>query len=166
MNPAIRGGVILLICLLAVFPCGAALTVIGTVAGDLVRSSADDDSFSRHLARAWVPLLWAGGGVIGFLFLISGIDKMLAASRRLPWYGMVAIILEIGAAGFFSATYPLRGSSALVFRLISVAPVGIALVLLGRHLWRFIIAVPKTEQTLSPPPSVILDHGTEHPPQV
>lgn len=166
MNPAIRGGVILFICLLAVFPCGAALTVMVTLAGELMKSPAGEGAVSRHSALLSVSVLWASAGVLGFLFLINGIDKMLAAQRRLPWYALLAICLEIGAAGFFSATYPLRGSSALIFRLISVAPVAIGLGLLVRHLWRFIIAVPRPDQPLQVPPSVLPDPGTQQRPQV
>lgn len=149
MNPAIRGGVILLICLLAVFPCGAALTVLGAAVAEALRPSASGGPLIQRLLQLWAPLLWAGGGIVGFLFLVGGVDKLIAAKRRLPWYWLLAICLQIAAAGWFSATYPLRGSSALLFRIISVAPVAAALVLLSYHFFRYMIS-PRTPP-VSPP---------------
>jgi len=163
MNPAIRGGVILLICLLAVFPCGAALTVVGSWAGDLIRSYAKEGHLPESSFPLWLPVLWAGGGILGFLFLISGVDKLIAAQRRLPWYVLVAIGLEIVAAGLFSATYPLRGPSAIVFRLISVAPVAIALGLLGHHIFRFLFMFRRTSAAVPPNPTPISSPKAEEP---
>lgn len=165
LNPAIRGGVILFICLLAVFPCGAALTVIGSWVGELVRSFAKNGHLPPRPIPLWIPVFWAGGGVLGFLLLISGADKIMAAPRRLPWYVVLAICLEIAAAGLFSATYPLRGSSAIVFRLISVAPVAIALALLVHHLFRFIFRSAQTDELLQPTATAIVTPDTREPRQ-
>lgn len=155
MNRAIRGGIILLICLLAVFPCGAALTVIGTIVGEAIRSFGRGGSGLHPLLRFGTPLFWAGGGIIGFLFLISGVDRLIAAQRRLPWYMFAAIVLEIAAAGLFSSTYPLRGPSALVFRLISVAPVVIALAFLIHHIGRFIFRSGNANSVAGPSSSPV-----------
>ncbi len=150
MNPAVRGGVILLICLLAVFPCGAALTVLGSAVAEALRPSANGGTLFQRLLSLWAPLLWAGGGILGFLFLVTGVDKLIAAKRRLPWYGLLAICLEIAAAGLFAATYPLRGSTALLFRLISLAPVAIGLALLIHHIIR---AAMRPSAPAAPPPA-------------
>lgn len=137
MNPAVRGSVILFTCLLAIFPCGAALTVLGSVFREAMRIYQSDGQFSVRLIPLWIPVLWAGGGALGFLSLIHGIDRLILATKRLPWAAFLGILIALGAAGFFSVTYPLRGSSALLFRLICVAPVAIALLLLVQHAFRF-----------------------------
>ena len=137
MNPAVRGSVILLTCLLAIFPCGAALTVLGSAFREAMRIYQSDGQFSARLIPLWIPVLWAGGGALGFLSLIHGIDRLILATKRLTWPAIFGILIALGAAGFFAVTYPLRGSSALLFRLICVAPVAIALLLLVQHALRF-----------------------------
>ncbi|HEU5078321.1 MAG TPA: hypothetical protein VFT72_03875 [Opitutaceae bacterium] len=69
--------------------------------------------------------------------LIHGIDRLILATKRLPWHVLIGILIGAAAAGFFSITYPLRGSSAMLFRLICVAPVAIAVLLLIQHPFRF-----------------------------
>lgn len=127
-----------MICLLAVFPCGAGLTVLGTLAADVVRSFANHDSASRDLGELWLPAVWAGSGVLGFLSLIYGVDQMLMAQRLLRWYSLLGILLGIVGAGFFSLTYPLRAPSAIYLRIVCVAPVAIELLLFILHLVRFL----------------------------
>jgi hypothetical protein len=136
MKPAIRGGVILLVCLLAVFPCGAALTVLGTAVIETVRPSTVGGHLPLPFVPRWISGLWAVGGILGFLLLVSGADKLIAAQHRLPWFSLFAICLEIAAAAFFAGTYPLQGTSAILFRVISLAPAMIALALLIYHIVR------------------------------
>ncbi len=139
-----------MICLLAVFPCGAALTVLGTIAAEAVRAFASHDQVSQKLVLLWMPTVWAGSGVAGFISLIYGVDKLMITPQRLPWYVILGILLGIAAAGFFSLTYPLRSSSALFLRIVCVAPVAIELLLLLYHLYRFTRSQPLPDETASP----------------
>lgn len=148
MNPAARGGLTLLICLLAVFPCGAALTVLGTLAAQTVRALAAHQNLAHDLKPLAIPAVWAGSGVMGFISLIYGVDKLMDFQRRLPWYALLWIVLGIGAAGFFSLTYPLHTRSALFLRAVCVAPVAIELLLLFFHFVRLLMPDPVAQAPL------------------
>lgn len=137
VNPAVRGGTILLLCLLSIFPCGAALTVLGAIGRVLVSHTAGEGVFLQKLATNWIPLAWAGAGALGFFSLIHGVDQLMLARGRLPWYALLRILVGLCAAGLFAVTYPLRGPSALLFRIICAAPVVIAMWMIVRHVLHF-----------------------------
>jgi hypothetical protein len=137
MNPAIRGGAALVIGLLAVFPCGAALTVLGTLAVEVLKAHREGVSFEGKILPICMTVLWAGAGVLGYLSLIHTSDKLLIARQRLRWYEIIGVLIGILAAGTFALTYPLRfQNSALLIRLVCLAPPSLALLLLVYHLYR------------------------------
>ncbi len=146
----------MLICLLAVFPCGAALTVLGTLGMDVARAHAIPGHMSHRFLVDWMPMVWAGGGALGFVSLIHGVDRLLVADRMLRWHVLLGIVLGIAMAGFFAATYPLQSSSAVFLRIVCLAPVAIELLLVIRHVWHFLrkpelpAGIATTESSLRP----------------
>lgn len=161
MHPATRGAITLLICLLAVFPCGAALTVLGTFAAEAVRVWSGHAHSSEKLSQILLPTAWAAAGVLGFLSLIHGVDRLMAAQRRLPWYVLLGLLLGIGAAGFFSLTYPLHSTSATFLRVVCVAPVAIELLLWIFHVGRFIRGSQPADQLHTAPAAVMSSTAQE-----
>ncbi len=137
MKPAVRNGATLLILLLAVFPCGAALTVLGTIVIKLVRALTMGQPIMSTLHLLAVPVLRSAAGVLGFLSLIPGVDKLMVAERRLAKREILGILLGVFFATQFLISYLLHLSSLKLFRLVCIGPIAIELVLLVYHLVRF-----------------------------
>jgi hypothetical protein len=136
MKPAVRNGATLLILLLAVFPCGAALTVLGTIVIKLVRALAVGGAIWPTIRLLAVPILRCAAGVLGFLSIIPSVDKLMVAERRLPKREILGMILGIFFATQFLVSYLLHLSALKMFRLVCIGPIAIEILLLIYHLVR------------------------------
>ncbi len=137
MKSAFRSGATLVIVLLAVFPCGTGLTVLGTLVIKAVRIVGEGGPLLPILKLLWIPLLRASGGVIGFLSLIPGVDKLMVAEKRLSKRELIGIVVGICLATQFLISYLLHLSSLKLFRFFCVGPVVIEVILLLYHLYHF-----------------------------
>ena len=137
MKPAVRNGVTLLILLLAVFPCGAALTVLGTIVIKLVRALATGSAIWSTIRLLAVPILRCAAGVLGFLSIIPSVDKLMVAERRLAKREILGMLLGIFFATQFLISYLLHLSALRLFRIVCVGPIAIEILLLAYHLVRY-----------------------------
>ncbi|HEY9154702.1 MAG TPA: hypothetical protein VIM69_06200 [Opitutaceae bacterium] len=136
MKPAVRNGATLLILLLAVFPCGAALTVLGTIVIKLVRALMAGNAIWATVRLLAIPILRCAAGVVGFLSIIPSVDKLMVADRRLAKRELLGIILGIFFATQFLISYLLHLSALKMFRLVCIGPIAIEILLLIYHLVR------------------------------
>jgi|GEM_PF-3288685 len=134
MKPAVRNGVTLLILLLAVFPCGAALTVLGTILIKLVRGISAGTAVWATIRLLTIPILRCLAGVVGFLSIIPSVDKLMVAEHRLAKREILVMLLGIFFATQFLISYLLHLSALKLFRVVCVGPIAIELFLLVYHL--------------------------------
>jgi hypothetical protein len=136
MKPAVRNGATLLILLLAVFPCGAALTVLGTIVIKLVRALMTGSAIWATIRLLSVPILRCAAGVLGFLSIIPSVDKLMVAEHRLAKRELFGMIVGIFFATQFLISYLLHLSALKMFRLVCIGPIAIEVLLLIYHLVR------------------------------